>query len=90
MVPTDPVNTKREPRTFVFKRGNVGSSVAKLVEDLREVMLPFTAPHLKVLSFLSISFELFVESTLGEKVQLSERLCECGWSIGSIALSVTF
>lgn len=39
---------KKLPKTFVMERGKVGSLLTQLVLDLRHVMEPFTASHLKV------------------------------------------
>uniref|UniRef100_A0A3Q3DJ16 Peter pan homolog n=1 Tax=Hippocampus comes TaxID=109280 RepID=A0A3Q3DJ16_HIPCM len=36
------------PHSFVFHRGRVGKNVAQLITDVRRVMEPFTAEHLKV------------------------------------------
>ncbi|XP_051905401.1 suppressor of SWI4 1 homolog [Hippocampus zosterae] len=36
------------PHSFVFHRGQVGKNVAQLITDVRRVMEPFTAEHLKV------------------------------------------
>jgi ribosome biogenesis protein SSF1/2 len=36
------------PRSFIIKHGNVGSSLANLVRDMRKVMEPNTATRLKV------------------------------------------
>jgi ribosome biogenesis protein SSF1/2 len=41
------VEEARVPRSFVFRRGKVGHSLIQLVEDLRRVMSPNTATHLK-------------------------------------------
>jgi len=35
------------PKSFVFRRGVVGESVKKLVQDMRHVMMPETALHLR-------------------------------------------
>jgi hypothetical protein len=43
------VQTKENaPKSFVIKHGQVGSSLAQLVRDLRKVMEPNTATRLKV------------------------------------------
>ena len=31
------------PRTFVIKKGKVGPMVTQLMQDIREVMMPYTA-----------------------------------------------
>ncbi|XP_061557187.1 suppressor of SWI4 1 homolog [Phycodurus eques] len=36
------------PHSFVFHRGQVGKNVAQLITDVRRVMEPYTAEHLKV------------------------------------------
>lgn len=36
------------PKSFIIKHGQVGSSLAQLVRDLRKVMEPNTASRLKV------------------------------------------
>ena len=42
------------PRSFIIKHGQVGSSLAQLVRDLRKVMEPNTATRLKVCCHLII------------------------------------
>lgn len=42
------------PKSFIIKHGQVGSSVSRLVRDLRKVMEPNTASRLKVCLFLPI------------------------------------
>lgn len=36
------------PHSFVFHRGQVGKNVGQLIQDVRQVMMPFTAESLKV------------------------------------------
>lgn len=36
------------PHSFVFNRGQVGKNVGQLIQDMRQVMLPYTAESLKV------------------------------------------
>lgn len=42
------------PRSFVFKSGRVGKAVAHLVQDMRKVMLPYTAERLQVCTHLPL------------------------------------
>ena len=42
------------PRSFVFKSGRVGKAVAHLVQDMRKVMLPYTAERLQVCTSLPL------------------------------------
>lgn len=39
--------SKAPPKTFVMKRGKLGSMVTELVQDLRQVMEPYTARNLR-------------------------------------------
>lgn len=39
------------PRSFVFVRGKVGTSVIHLTNSMKEVMMPYTAKNLKVRKF---------------------------------------
>jgi len=39
---------KKCPHSFVFHRGLVGKNVKRLTMDMRHVMEPYTASHLKV------------------------------------------
>lgn len=43
----DSDQSEKVPKTFVFHVGKVGSTVKKLLDDVREVMEPNTASHLK-------------------------------------------
>lgn len=36
------------PHSFVFNRGQVGKNVGQLIQDMRKVMMPYTAESLKV------------------------------------------
>ncbi|KAK3590963.1 hypothetical protein CHS0354_034535 [Potamilus streckersoni] len=38
---------KKAPHSFVFNRGHVGNNVKQLITDMRHVMEPYTATHLK-------------------------------------------
>jgi len=40
------------PKSFIIKHGQVGSSLAQLVRDMRKVMEPNTASRLKVRGYL--------------------------------------
>lgn len=40
--------TDGNPKSFIIKHGQVGSSLAQLVRDLRKLMEPNTASRLKV------------------------------------------
>ncbi|CAF1027214.1 unnamed protein product, partial [Didymodactylos carnosus] len=69
---------KRAPHVLVFKRGNTGSNVKELVKDMRRVMEPFTAPHLKankknsLKDFIAISSHFHVSHLITfSKTQLS-------------------
>ncbi|CAK8681358.1 suppressor of SWI4 1 homolog [Clavelina lepadiformis] len=42
------VEVSKDPHTFVFARGNLGTNVQQLVMDMRKVMEPYTASNLKV------------------------------------------
>lgn len=46
-VPIDPAILEKTPKSFVVKSGTVSADVAQLVTDLRRVMEPNTATHLK-------------------------------------------
>lgn len=46
-VPTDPALVEKTPKSFVVRSGPVSADVAQLVTDLRRVMEPNTATHLK-------------------------------------------
>lgn len=37
------------PRSFIFHRGVVGKTLLDLIQDLRQVMQPYTATNLKVI-----------------------------------------
>lgn len=39
------------PRSFVFVRGKVGTSVIRLTNSMKEVMMPYTAKNLRVRNF---------------------------------------
>jgi len=39
---------KAHPHTFIFNRGHVGKNINNLIMEMRRVMEPFTASHLKV------------------------------------------
>lgn len=45
------------PKTFIIKHGQVGSSLAQLVRDMRKVMEPNTASRLKVRTWTLGNFE---------------------------------
>lgn len=43
------------PHSFVFNRGQVGKNVGQLIQDMRKVMMPYTAESLKVCLLILIS-----------------------------------
>lgn len=46
--------TDGAPKSFIIKHGQVGSSIAQLVRDIRKVMEPNTASRLRVRAILVI------------------------------------
>ena len=60
--PTEEVNDGN-PKSFILKHGQVGSSLAQLVRDLRKVMEPNTASRLKVSgSMLALDNQILIRS----------------------------
>lgn len=55
MVPSEEELSKI-PRSFVMRSGVVGRSVSALVRDVRKIMEPHTASHLKVLEDCQFNF----------------------------------
>ena len=53
------------PRSFIFKRGNVGLTVKQLVEDMRQVMSPNTAVNLHAKDSNTLKDFVSVSSQLG-------------------------
>ena len=58
------------PRSFVFKSGRVGKAVAHLVQDMRKVMLPYTAERLQVRPSLSSAHTRALSSLDSSSVNL--------------------
>eukprot|EP00455_Lapot_gusevi_P041453 TRINITY_DN4804_c0_g1_i5.p1 TRINITY_DN4804_c0_g1~~TRINITY_DN4804_c0_g1_i5.p1 ORF type:complete len:425 (-),score=88.96 TRINITY_DN4804_c0_g1_i5:34-1308(-) len=71
------------PRSFVFRRGRTGRSVASLVKDVRKIMLPYTAVNLqesrrnKLRDFIDVAgpigvthFMIFSKSDLGTNLRV--------------------
>lgn len=56
----EPEDVSRAPHTFVIKRGIVGRTIEHLMNDMRNVMEPYTASHLKVR--LDAFYSLRIES----------------------------
>jgi ribosome biogenesis protein SSF1/2 len=48
MANVDQVTGERIPKSFVFSRGKLPSTLRHLQQDLRKLMLPYTALKLKV------------------------------------------
>jgi len=69
-VPIDEDEIKKIPKALVFRRGDIGTSLSALITDMRDVMLPFTAPHLRerknntLKDFLNVSGGLSVSHFL--------------------------
>ena len=67
--PTEEVNDGN-PKSFILKHGQVGSSLAQLVRDLRKVMEPNTASRLKVGgSMLVLDNQILIWSAGADKKQ---------------------
>lgn len=49
MANVDQITGAKIPKSFVFARGKLPSTLRHLQQDLRKVMLPYTALNLKVL-----------------------------------------
>ncbi len=69
-VQTDPAVIEKTPKSFVIKSGSVSAELAQLVADLRRVMEPNTASHLKerennkLKDFVAIASQLSVTHML--------------------------
>lgn len=90
---------KNAPHSFVIPRGKVGKNVMALVNNMRKVMSPFTAEHLKVkicshalvLYLIEFIFNLKFCSIhsmpfkiVGSSSQCDERFCSNVWSFGRL------
>lgn len=63
--PEEVTDGYKVPRSLIFKRGRVGQTVKDLVEDMRQVMMPNTAPNLRVQERNTLKDFVTVSSQLG-------------------------
>jgi len=64
-IANDPDQFKHIPKTFIFRRGKVSLSISRLIQDLRGVMRPWTAPRLKERSKNKLKDFLHIAGPLG-------------------------